>query len=136
MADRRPIGIFDSGIGGLTVLREIIAQVPNESTIYFGDDGRAPYGTKSHETIINYSLQDMRFLKSRDVKMIVIACNTASAMALDAVRESVDIPVIGVVRPGTDAAIKTTANHRIGVIGTEGTIKSGIYDRYIHEDGR
>ena len=81
MADNRPIGIFDSGIGGLTVLREIIAAVPNESTIYFGDDGRSPYGTKSHDTIINYSLQDMKFLKEQDVKMIVIACNTASTHA-------------------------------------------------------
>jgi glutamate racemase len=84
MADNRAIGVFDSGIGGLTVLREIISAVPGESTIYFGDDGRAPYGTKSHDTIIKYSLQDMSFLKEQDVKMIVIACNTASTHAYEA----------------------------------------------------
>lgn len=129
-----PIGVFDSGVGGLTVAKEILSNLPNEKIIYFGDTARVPYGNKSPETIIRYSKQIAEFLVSQDVKAIVIACNTASAMALDAVRESVDIPVIGVVRPGTDAAIKTTENHRIGVIGTEGTIRSGIYDRYIKEE--
>lgn len=129
-----PIGVFDSGVGGLTVVKEILSNLPNEKIIYFGDTARVPYGNKSPETIIRYSKQIAEFLVSQDVKAIVIACNTASAMALDAVRESVDIPVIGVVRPGTDAAIKASDNHRIGVIGTEGTIRSGIYTRYIKEE--
>ncbi|MBR3245083.1 MAG: glutamate racemase [Parasporobacterium sp.] len=128
-----PVGVFDSGVGGLTVVKEILSTLPSERIIYFGDTARVPYGNKSPETIIRYSKQIAGFLVSQNVKAIVIACNTASAMALDAVREAVDVPVIGVVRPGTDAAIKATANHRIGVIGTEGTIKSGIYDRYIKE---
>lgn len=128
-----PIGIFDSGVGGLTVAKEIISNLPNEKLIYFGDTARVPYGNKSPETIIRYSRQIASFLVSQNVKAIVIACNTASAMALDAVQESVDIPVIGVVRPGTDAAIKATANHRIGVIGTEGTVKTGLYAKYIKE---
>ena len=129
-----PIGVFDSGVGGLTVAKEILSNLPNEKIIYFGDTARVPYGNKSPETIIRYSKQIAQFLVSQNVKAIVIACNTASAMALDAVRESVDVPVIGVVRPGTDAAVKTTENHRIGVVGTEGTIRSGIYDRYIKEE--
>ncbi|MDO4530053.1 MAG: glutamate racemase, partial [Lachnospiraceae bacterium] len=112
-----PIGVFDSGVGGLTVVKEILSNLPNEKIIYFGDTARVPYGNKSPETIIRYSKQIAEFLVSQDVKAIVIACNTASAMALDAVRESVDVPVIGVVRPGTDAAIKASDNHRIGVIG-------------------
>ena len=128
-----PIGVFDSGVGGLTVAKEILNNLPNEKIIYFGDTARVPYGNKSPETIIRYSRQIASFLVSQNVKAIVIACNTASAMALDAVKESVDIPVIGVVRPGTDAALKATVNNRIGVIGTEGTIRSGIYGRYIRE---
>lgn len=128
-----PIGVFDSGVGGLTVVKEILSNLPNEKVIYFGDTARVPYGNKSPETIIRYSRQIAEFLVSQNVKAIVIACNTASAMALEAVQESVDIPVIGVVRPGTDAAIKATSSNRIGVIGTEGTIRSGIYGRYIKE---
>lgn len=128
-----PIGVFDSGVGGLTVVREILGSLPNESIIYFGDTARVPYGNKSPETIIRYSRQIADFLISQKVKAIVIACNTASALALDAVAEAVSVPVIGVVRPGTDAAVNATCNHRIGVIGTEGTIRSGIYGRYIKE---
>lgn len=128
-----PIGVFDSGVGGLTVAKEILNILPNEKLIYFGDTARVPYGNKSAETIIRYSKQIAGFLISQNVKAIVIACNTASAMALDAVQSAVDVPVIGVVRPGTDAAIRATKNQRIGVIGTEGTIRSGIYDRYIKE---
>ena len=128
-----PIGIFDSGVGGLTVAKEIITNLPSEKLIYFGDTARVPYGNKSPETIIRYSRQIASFLVSQKVKAIVIACNTASAMALPAVQEAVDVPVIGVVRPGTDAAIKATKNHRIGVIGTEGTVKSGLYATYIKE---
>ena len=132
-SNQLPIGVFDSGVGGLTVVKEIIGNLPNEKIIYFGDTARVPYGNKSPETIIRYSKQIANFLISQNVKAIVIACNTASALALDAVAETVDIPVIGVVRPGTEAAVKATANRRIGVIGTEGTVKSGIYDRYIQE---
>ena len=132
-SNQLPIGVFDSGVGGLTVVKEILGNLPNEKIIYFGDTARVPYGNKSPETIIRYSKQIANFLVSQKVKAIIIACNTASALALDAVSESVDVPVIGVVRPGTEAAIKATTNLRIGVIGTEGTVKSGIYDRYIQE---
>ncbi|MBO6193483.1 MAG: glutamate racemase [Clostridiales bacterium] len=136
MADNRPIGIFDSGIGGLTVLREIIAAVPNESTIYFGDDGRSPYGTKSHDTIINYSLQDMKFLKEQDVKMIVIACNTASTHAYKTLSSMCDVPVVEVVVPGAKAAVEATRNGRIGIIATRATISSGVYEAAVREYGK
>lgn len=135
MADNRPIGVFDSGIGGLTVLREIIASVPNESTIYFGDDGRAPYGTKSHDTIIKYSMQDMKFLKEQDVKMIVIACNTASTHAYKALSEVCDVPVVEVVVPGAKAAVKATRNGKIGIIATRATIGSGVYEDAVRKYG-
>ena len=128
-----PIGVFDSGVGGLTVAREIFRNLPNEKIIYFGDTARVPYGNKSPETIIRYSKQISEFLISRHVKAIVIACNTASAMALDAVQATTDIPVIGVVKPGADAAVNATVSGRIGVIGTIGTIASGLYDKYIKE---
>lgn len=128
-----PIGVFDSGVGGLTVAREIFRNLPNENIIYFGDTARVPYGNKSPETIIRYSKQISEFLISRHVKAIVIACNTASAMALDAVQATTDIPVIGVVKPGADAAVNATVSGRIGVIGTIGTIASGLYDKYIKE---
>ncbi|MCR5737388.1 MAG: glutamate racemase [Eubacterium sp.] len=126
-----PIGVFDSGVGGLTVAREIIRQLPNESVVYFGDTARVPYGSKSKETIIRYSRQIVRFLRTKQVKAIVIACNTASAFALDTVEKELDIPVIGVVKPGAKTAIETTKNKRIGIIGTEGTIKSELYTKYI-----
>ena len=136
MADNRPIGVFDSGIGGLTVLREIMAQVPGESTIYFGDDGRSPYGTKSHDTIIKYSLQDMMFLKQQDVKMIVIACNTASTHAYNVLSKVCDVPVIEVVVPGAKAAVKATKNGKIGIIATRATIGSGVYESAVRECGK
>ena len=136
MADNRPIGVFDSGIGGLTVLREIMAQVPGESTIYFGDDGRSPYGTKSHDTIIKYSLQDMMFLKEQDVKMIVIACNTASTHAYNVLSKVCDVPVIEVVVPGAKAAVKATKNGKIGIIATRATIGSGVYESAVRECGK
>lgn len=127
-----PIGIFDSGVGGLTVAREIIRQLSNESIVYFGDTARVPYGSKSKDTIIRYSRQIVRFLKTKNVKAIVVACNTASAFALDTIEQELDIPVIGVVKPGAKAAIESTKNKRIGIIGTEGTIKSALYTEYIH----
>ena len=122
-----PIGVFDSGVGGLTVAREIMRQMPEERLVYFGDTARLPYGSKSQETVIHFSRQILRFLESRGVKAIVIACNTASAYALETVEKEVDIPVIGVVNAGARTAVNATRNGKIGVIGTEGTISSGIY---------
>lgn len=129
-----PIGVFDSGVGGLTVVREIMRQLPNERIVYFGDTARVPYGSKSRETVTRFSRQIVRFLQSQNVKAIVIACNTASAFALDELEKEVDIPIIGVVKPGARAALEATHNGRIGVIATEATIGSGIYKRYIEEN--
>lgn len=136
MADNRPIGVFDSGIGGLTVLREIIARLPSESTVYYGDDGRAPYGSKSHDTIVEYSLQDMMFLEQKDVKMIVIACNTASTHAIEALRKHSKVPVVEVVYPGAKAAVKATRNGRVGIIATNATVSSGLYEKAVKEEGK
>lgn len=126
-----PIGVFDSGVGGLTVVREIMRQLPNENIVYFGDTARVPYGSKSKDTIIRYARQIIRFLKTKQVKAIVVACNTASALALDVIREEVDIPIIGVVTPGARAAIEVTKTNKIGVIATEATIRSEIYTHII-----
>lgn len=126
-----PIGIFDSGVGGLTVAREVMRQMPNERIIYFGDTARVPYGSKSPETVTRYSEQIVRFLRTFQVKTIVVACNTASACALDALEKDIDIPIIGVVKPGARVAAEVTKNGRIGVIGTEATINSQIYSNYI-----
>lgn len=129
--DNRPIGIFDSGIGGLTVLQEVVEQFPNEEIIYFGDTARIPYGTKSKEAVIRYSFQCIRFLLSKDVKMIVIACNTASAVALEPALKEFDIPILGVIEAGAKAAVKGTLNGKVGVIGTTGTINSNAYQKAI-----
>jgi glutamate racemase len=131
-----PIGVFDSGLGGLTVLEAIRERLPGESTLYFGDSGRTPYGTKSSDTIIKYSLQISRFLLEKKVKMIVIACNTASAHACQAVREAVPVPVVEVITPGAEAAAQATLNQRIGVIGTRATVNSGVYVRAIQDAAR
>ena len=131
MADTRPIGVFDSGIGGLTVLREIWNVLPGESTIYFGDNARAPYGNKSRSTVIRYSLQNMKFLESKDVKMIVIACNTASAYAYDTLKDRSGVPVVEVVTPGAEATVKATKNGKIGIIGTKATISTGVYKQAV-----
>lgn len=131
-----PIGVFDSGIGGLTVAREIIRQLPNEKIVYFGDTARVPYGGKSRETVIRYSKQIVRFLETKGVKAVVVACNTASAFALDELRGALDIPIIGVIRPGAKTAVEVTKTKRVGVIGTEGTIRSAIYTEVIHEFDR
>ncbi len=128
-----PIGVFDSGVGGLTVAREIMRQSPNEKIVYFGDTARVPYGSKSRDTITRYSRQIVRFLQTMEVKAIVVACNTASAYALDDLEKEIDVPLIGVVRPGAKVAAEATKNGRIGVIGTEGTIGSGIYATYIRQ---
>jgi glutamate racemase len=125
------IGVFDSGLGGLTVLHAIMQRLPNEHTVYFGDTGRTPYGSKSPETIIRFSQQNSRFLLEQGVKMIVIACNTASAHAFKAVCDQVNVPVVEVVTPGAEAAVVATRNQRIGVIGTKGTVNSGVYVRAI-----
>ena len=126
-----PIGVFDSGVGGLTVAREIMRQIPNEKVVYFGDTARLPYGSKSQETVTRFSRQIVLFLQTHDVKTIVVACNTASAFALETLEEELDIPIIGVVKPGAKTAVEVTRNGRIGVIGTEATIGSKIYSRYI-----
>ena len=133
MADTRPIGVFDSGIGGLTVLREIWKTVPGESTVYFGDNSRSPYGTKSKSTIIRYSLQNLKFLESKDVKMIVIACNTASAYAYEELKARAKVPVVEVVTPGADVACKATRNGKIGIIATKGTISTGVYKKAVED---
>ncbi len=128
-----PIGVFDSGVGGLTVVREIMRQIPNEKIVYFGDTARVPYGSKSRETVTRFSKQIVRFLQTHEVKTIVVACNTASAYALDELEREIDIPIIGVVKPGAKVAAEVTGNGRIGVIATEATIGSQIYSRYIKE---
>jgi glutamate racemase len=127
----RPVGVFDSGIGGLTVLKEIINALPDEGTIYLGDTARVPYGIRSAETVIRYSFENAKFLFSKEVKLLVVACNTASSVSLDAIKRSTQIPVIGVIEPGAKAAVKATKNMKIGVIGTEATIKSGSYTKAI-----
>lgn len=127
-----PVGVFDSGVGGLTVAREISRQLPNENIVYFGDTARVPYGSKSQNTIIRFSEQIIRFLKTKEVKAIVIACNTASALALDAVRDEFDVPVMGVVIPGARAAVEATRNRKVGVVGTDATVQSGMYTKIIH----
>lgn len=126
-----PVGVFDSGVGGLTVAREIMRQLPNEKIVYFGDTARVPYGSKSKETILRYSRQIIRFLKTKGVKAIVVACNTASALALEEIRDEIDMPIIGVVKPGAKVAVEKTVNKRVGVIATEATISSGLYTDYI-----
>ena len=128
-----PIGVFDSGVGGLTVAREIMRQIPNEKIIYFGDTARVPYGSKSKETVTRFSEQIVRFLCTFQVKTIVVACNTASAYALNELEQDIDIPIIGVLKPGAKAAMEATENGRIGVIATEATIGSGMYNQYIKE---
>ncbi|MDE6167253.1 MAG: glutamate racemase [Acetatifactor sp.] len=131
-----PIGVFDSGVGGLTVVREIMRQIPNERIIYFGDTARVPYGSKSQETVTRFSQQIVRFLRTFQVKTIVVACNTASAYAMDILEAESDIPIIGVVKPGARIAAQATRNGRIGVIATEATIGSHIYAKFLRELNR
>ena len=130
--DRRPIGVFDSGIGGLTVVRELQRQLPHESLIYFGDTARVPYGNKSPETVRRYAREIHDFLVGRGVKMVVVACNTASAHALEELQRTSPVPVEGVVGPGAKAAVDASRGGHIGVIGTAGTMRSGAYVRAIH----
>ena len=128
-----PIGVFDSGIGGLTVMREIMRQLPGENIIYFGDTARVPYGSKSAETVIRYSRQIVHFLQTKGVKAIVIACNTASAVALEVLKKELPLPVIGVVEPGARAAARASVTKNVGVIATKATVKSGVYTRFLRE---
>ena len=131
--DKRPIGVFDSGVGGLTVLRDIMEMMPYEDVIYFGDTARIPYGSKSEQTVKKFAYQCAKFLYDKGVKTIVIACNTASAVAIDYLKDRFDIPVIGVIEPGARGAVEATKNGRIGVIGTYATIGSSAYQNKIME---
>ncbi|MCX5696974.1 MAG: glutamate racemase [Candidatus Omnitrophica bacterium] len=130
---RKPIGVFDSGVGGLTVVKELIRDLPDEDIVYFGDIARVPYGIRSRETIIRYSIEDTLFLLKQDVKLICVACNTASSVALPVIKNHFKVPIIGVLVPGAREAVYATRNKRIGVIGTRGTIKSRSYEMEIKQ---
>ncbi|WP_274365497.1 glutamate racemase [Paenibacillus thermotolerans] len=128
MSNQQAIAVLDSGVGGLTVAKEIMRQLPQEQIIYFGDTARAPYGPRPAHEVERFTEEIVRYLQHFDPKMIVIACNTATAVALDTIRSAVDVPVLGVITPGARAALKVTRSGEIGVIGTEGTIRSGAYE--------
>lgn len=123
----QPIGVFDSGIGGLTVVRALTARLPHENIVYFGDTARVPYGPKSPQVVREYAAQDVAFLAGHRVKMVVVACNTVSAVALDVVQNHAKVPVVGVILPGAAAAVQASSHRRIGIIGTQGTVNSGTY---------
>ena len=129
--DKRPIGIFDSGVGGLTVVNKMLRLLPDERIIYFGDTARVPYGNKSKETVTRFSKEIMKFLLGFKVKIVIVACNTASSLSLTSLRKSFRVPIIGVIMPGAEEALKTSRTARIGVIGTDATISSGAYKREI-----
>ncbi len=129
--NRKAIGVFDSGIGGLTVLRALMERLPRESTVYLGDTARVPYGTKSREVVTRYSLNNAHFLARAEIKALVVACNTASSVALEALAAELPVPVVGVIQPGAETAAKATRSGKIGVIGTHGTIGSGAYQAAI-----
>ena len=131
MSDSRPIGIFDSGVGGLTVVSQIEKLLPKERIVYFGDTARVPYGSKSKETVTKFSVENIEFLMEHDVKLIVVACNTASSLSLNFLKRCFRVPVIGVIEPGAKTAADVTRNNRIGVIGTQATISSGAYEKAI-----
>ena len=131
--DNRYIGVFDSGLGGLTAVKELKKVLPNENIIYFGDTGRVPYGTRSDETIVKYVIDDINFLLSHDIKMIIIACGTASTVALPIVKNMYDTPIVGVVEPSVNAAVNATKNKNIGIIGTSGTINSHKFTKRIKD---
>lgn len=133
MSDARAIGVFDSGVGGLTVVHELINQLPNERIVYFGDTARVPYGTKSPKVVEQFALEDIYFLLKKDVKLIVAACHTVSSVALDQIIERLHLPILGVVDPGVKAALKVTRTNRIGVIGTRATVLSNTYEKKINK---
>jgi glutamate racemase len=134
-ASHSPIGVFDSGVGGLTVLKALMERLPHESTLYLGDTARVPYGTKSGEVVTRYSLKNAAFLMERGLKLLVVACNTASAVALPALEAALPVPVVGVIAPGARAALRRTRGGAIGIIGTPGTIRSGAYQRELAAAG-
>ena len=125
--NNKSIGVFDSGLGGLTAVKSLMRELPDENIVYFGDTGRLPYGTKTEETIKKYAKGDINFLLSKDVKIIIIACGTASSVALDSLKDEYDIPIIGVVEAGARASVLKTVNGKIGVLGTSATINSNSY---------
>jgi glutamate racemase len=129
----KAIGVFDSGVGGLTVVKELISQLPNEDIVYFGDTARVPYGIKSKETIIRFSIENILFLLRHKVKLICVACNTASSVALPAIKNNFRVPIIGVITAGAREAVYATQNKRIGIIGTSSTIKSRTYENEIRQ---
>jgi glutamate racemase len=129
--DNRAIGVFDSGLGGLTAARELMRILPNEEIVYFGDTARVPYGTRSKETILRYAREDIDFLRGFEIKAVIMACGTASSVSLPQIEEEYDIPIIGVVKPASAAAVKATKNGKIGIIGTSATIRSRSYEREI-----
>jgi len=131
MADNRPIGVFDSGLGGLTAMATLQRALPGEDICYLGDTGRVPYGVRSRETIEKYAGEDMAFLESLNIKAAVVACGTVSAVALDHIRASYQMPIYGVLEPAVDAALSATKTGRVGIIGTEATIASGAYERLL-----
>lgn len=131
MNDSRPIGIFDSGMGGLTVVKEVLRNLPNEKIVYFGDTARVPYGPKSKETIIRFSIENILFLLKNNVKMIIVACNTASSVALSDIVKNFKVPIMGVIEPGVSEAIRITKNKRVGIIGTKTTVNSLAYEKQI-----
>ena len=131
--DNRPIGVFDSGLGGLTVVRELMHLLPRERIIYLGDTGRVPYGGRSRETILKYARQDINFLSTFDLKAIMIACGTVSTTALDTVRSEYALPIFGVAESAAKEAAEITKNNKIGLIGTTASIQSGAYERFIHQ---
>ncbi|WP_102274347.1 glutamate racemase [Cytobacillus massiliigabonensis] len=133
---KQPIGIIDSGVGGLTVAKEVMRQLPNENIVYLGDTARCPYGPRPGEEVKAFTWELTQFLLTKKIKMLIIACNTATAVVLDEIRNELSIPVIGVISPGARAAIKKTENHRIGVIGTVGTVKSGAYEEALKQINR
>jgi len=128
MADQRPIGVFDSGVGGLTVVAALQKILPQERIVYFGDTARVPYGTKSKETVTKFSVENVEFLMKHNVKLVVVACNTASSLSLDFLKRCFRVPLVGVISPGAKGAAGVTRNKRIGVIGTRATISSGAYE--------
>lgn len=131
--NKKPIGVFDSGIGGLTVVKHLSTVMPNEHIVYFGDTARVPYGSKSNSTVIEYSIQDTNFLLHKNVKLVVVACNTASSIAVPELQNKFDVPVIGVILPGAQMAVSESKNKKIGVIGTRATINNRAYSKAIKQ---
>ncbi|MCJ7554369.1 MAG: glutamate racemase, partial [Ignavibacteriaceae bacterium] len=131
MEKEKPIGVFDSGIGGLTVVKKILSTLPKESIVYFGDTARVPYGSKSNETVIEYSIQNTNFLLSKNVKAVVVACNTVSSIAIQELKNRYNVPVIGMIEPGASMAVNETKNGKIGVIGTRATVGNKAYSAAI-----